>query len=148
MRYVRRLFNQNPATVMFIYFAYVVAMMMGGPLVYMHIMPVWVFAIMGASIIPAFLLYMFGMYVEDFVMRWITRKWPVVLDKNWTLTRTGHINNGLRSYVLADRVQVWCTEHCTGYYGVHSEPVSRYTEARLIWFSNPHDAMHFKLRWV
>lgn len=147
--YIRTFSDIRQTTAMFIYFGYMMTVaVVGMPLTYAQVMPVWVFVVWTLTVIPAFGIFVFSMYLEDRLARLITRRWTHVLDRRGVLTMPGYVNNELISQRLKPAVREWCRENLAGYVGVHSIPRSDRDRMPLIWFSNPHDAMHFKLRWL
>ena len=97
-------------------------------------------------IVPCLILCMAGSNIECWFFDRLTRRYTRVKDQRVQLTLSDRGVNGIGFYRFRPGIREWCQDNLVGWYGILPQPENK--DERIIWFSNPHDAMHFKLRWL
>lgn len=111
-----------------------------------HTMSFVVASIMLVSLIPCLVLCVTGSMLERWLFERMTRDCVRLEDAKQRITLGNRGVNGIAFYRFTPGIQEWCSANLVGRYGIL--PQDEFKDDRIIWFSNPHDAMHFKLRWM
>ncbi len=107
----------------------------------------WTAILLLLLVIPCLVLLVAGDLIETKLLDLITRRFARVEDRFFKVTEGSRRGpNGIAVYRFSAEISEWCAANLSGIYGIL--PQTQFEDRRIIWFTDPRDAIHFKMRWL